>query len=376
MPAAQLRLQRLSLRRFRSYGSLTWHPDGPISVITGPNGAGKTNLLEAVSLLSPGRGLRGARIGDFARIGSEGDGTWAVAGRLRHPIEGALEIATGRAPDGPAERRVFRLDGRPAPQAAATTRVAMAWLTPEMGRLFQEGAAERRRFLDRLVYALEAGHARELAAYEAAMTRRNRLLTEPQPDPAWLAGLEDAMARHGVAVAAARGLLVAGLARVLPGAAPGFPALDLALACPVGERLASRPALAVEEWLAEQLAVRRRADREAGGAGLGVHRSDLIMRIQPGGVPVNRGSTGEQKAVLLSLVLAQAALLAERRGYAPLVLLDEALASLDGVRRSALLAILAASRCQVLLTGTESEPFRPLAPQAEFLRAGGGRLVA
>jgi len=345
-------------------------------VITGPNGAGKTNLLEAVSLLGPGRGLRGARIGEFARIGPDGDGTWAVAGRLQHPIEGPLEIATGTAAEGPAERRVFRVDGRPAFQAAAGRRIAMVWLTPEMGRLFQEGAAERRRFLDRLVYALEAGHARELAAYETAMAGRNRLLSGPEPDPAWLAGLEDAMARHGVAVAAARSLLIAALARALPKAAAGLPPIDLALACPISERLATRPALAVEEWLAGQLAARRRADREAGSAGLGVHRSDLVMRIEPGGMPVKRASTGEQKAVLLSLVLAQAALLAEQRGFAPLVLLDEPLASLDGARRMAVLAILAAGDCQVLLTGTEAESFRPLAPHAEFLRAGDGRLVA
>lgn len=375
MPAAELRLQRLALHHFRSYASLVWHPGRRISVITGPNGAGKTNLLEAVSLLGPGRGLRGARVAEFSRIGPDGDGTWAVVGRLLHPIEGVLEIATGTGVEGPPERRTFRLDGRPVAQIAAARRIAMAWLIPEMGRLFQEGAAVRRRFLDRLVYSLEPGHARELAAFEAAMTRRNRLLADPRPDPAWLAGLEEAMARHGVAVAAARRLLTIELQRVLPQAAPGFPAIALTLASEIGERLANHPALAVEEWLAQQLAARRAADREAGGASLGVHRSDLIVRIGPMGMPANRASTGEQKVLLLSLVLAEAALLVERYGFAPLLLLDEPLANLDGARRAALFAILAAGNSQVMLTGTDAEPFRPLAPAAEFLRAGAGRLV-
>ncbi|MGH7066248.1 MAG: DNA replication/repair protein RecF [Acetobacteraceae bacterium] len=375
MPAAQLRLQRLALHQFRSYASLVWHPDRRISVITGPNGAGKTNLLEAVSLLGPGRGLRGARVAEFSRFGPDGDGTWAVAGRFQHPIEGLLEIATGTAAEGLPERRIFRLDGRPVAQAAAARRIAVAWLTPEMGRLFQEGAAARRRFLDRLVYSLEPGHARELAGFEAAMTRRNRLLAGPAPDPAWLAGLEEAMARHGVAVAAARRLLTIALTRVLPAAAPGFPGIELTLAGAISERLASHPALAVEEWLAWQLAARRPADKEAGGASLGVHRSDLIVRIGAMGMPANRASTGEQKVLLLSLVLAEAALLAERYGFAPLLLLDEPLANLDGARRAALFAILAAMNSQVLLTGTDAEPFRPLASQAEFLRAGASRLV-
>lgn len=376
MPAAQLRLRRLSLSRFRSYRSLVWQPSSSISVITGPNGAGKTNLLEAVSLLAPGRGLRGARIGEWARIGPDGDGTWAIAGRLQHPLEGPLEIGTGSAPEGREARRVFRLEGRPASQTTVGKHVAIVWLTPEMARLLQEGAAERRRFLDRLAYALDPGHARELAAFEAAMTARNRLLATPAPDRAWLSGLEDAMARHGVAVAAARRQWVAALVRILPEAAPGLPNMELSLACPISERLAAEPALAVEEWLAAQLAASRAADRNAGGAGLGVHRGDLVIRLGPAGMPANRGSTGEQKVALLSLVLAQTLLIAERRGVAPLLLLDEPLAGLDGAHRSTLFAILASFSAQVLLTGTEAEPFYPLARQAEFLRAGSGLLYA
>jgi len=372
MAKAALRLQRLTLSHFRNYCGLAWQPAAPISVITGPNGTGKTNLLEAVSLLAPGRGLRGARLGELAETGPGGDGTWAVAGRFAHPTEGLLDVATGTAPDGSTERRAFRLDGQPASQSALRRRIAMVWLTPEMAGLFQEGAAGRRRFLDRLVYALEPGHARELAAYETAMSGRNRLLAEAAPDTAWLAGLEDSMARHAVAVAAARRLVAAGLARVLPEVAPGLPAVGLMLACPIAERLAEAPALAVEEWLAGELAARRPADRQAGGAKLGVHRSDLSMRILPGGMPASRASTGEQKALLLSVVLAQAALVAERRGFAPLLLLDEPVASLDAERRRALLAILAAGGLQVLMTGAEAELFRGLGAKAEFLPPAGG----
>ncbi|HTU53803.1 MAG TPA: DNA replication/repair protein RecF [Acetobacteraceae bacterium] len=374
MPAA-LSLRRISLRAFRNYAALTWQPGAAISIITGPNGAGKTNLLEAVSLLAPGRGLRGARLGELARRGPDGDGRWAVAGRFEHPWHGTVEVATGTLPEGPTERRVFRLDGAPASQAAIAARVAMVWLTPEMARLFQEGPAGRRRFLDRLVYALEPGHARELASYETAMSGRNRLLARPEADTAWLAGIEESMARHAVAVAASRSVVLARLARILPGRAPGLPVAELALACPIAERLARMPALAVEEWLARALGEARAADREAGGALLGVHRSDLVIRDAASGAAAVRASTGQQKGLLLSVVLAHAALVAERRGFAPLLLLDEPAVHLDAARQAALVAILAGHEAQILVSGTDAEPFRPLGGRAELLKVEDGRLA-
>ena len=379
----RLSLRRISLWAFRNYEALTWQPGAPVSVITGPNGAGKTNLLEAVSLLAPGRGLRGARLGELARRGragdAGGDGRWAVAARFEHPWHGTVEVATGTLPEGPqsgmTQRRVFRLDGAPASQAAIAERVAMVWLTPEMARLFHEGPAGRRRFLDRLVYALEPGHARELAAYETAMSGRNRLLARPEADKAWLAGIEDSMARHAVAVAASRSLVLARLARILPGRAPGLPVAELALSCPVADRLARMPALAVEEWLARALAEGRPADREAGGALLGVHRSDLVIRDAASGAAAVRASTGQQKGLLLSVVLAHAALVAERRGFAPLLLLDEPAVHLDAARRAALVAILAGHEAQILVSGTDAEPFRPLGGRAELLKVEDGRLA-
>ncbi|MGC8478023.1 MAG: AAA family ATPase, partial [Acetobacteraceae bacterium] len=229
---ASLTLLRLRLTAFRSYPALVWSPCGRIAVVAGPNGSGKTNLLEAISLLAPGRGLRGARVSELAHRAAPDApaGSWAVAGRFATP-RGTVDIGTGSPPDGPPDRRIFRLDGAaPRAQAEIGERIAMVWLTPRMDQLFQDGAATRRRFLDRLVWALEPGHAREVAAHDAAMSSRNRLLASGRPDPDWLAALEDAMARHGIAATAARAGLVARLDAALAGAlVPGFPATRVRL---------------------------------------------------------------------------------------------------------------------------------------------------
>jgi DNA replication and repair protein RecF len=382
-----MRLIRLSLSDFRSYGSLTWQPQSRISVLVGPNGSGKTNLLEAVSLLVPGRGLRGARTADLVRHSAGG---WAVAGRFSNgttvtdigtgtPSSSSASMGSGSTVSGSSaapDRRVFRLDGAPPrSQAEIAARVAAVWLTPQMDRLFQEALSGRRRFLDRLVWALEPGHAREIAAHDAAMSQRNRLLGEGRADPAWLAGLEDAMARHAVAATAARATLVTRLNAALDGgAAAPFPAAHIGVICPIAERLAASPAVAVEDWLRDGLAASRARDAAAGSAALGAHRTDMALCDAASGLPAAQASTGEQKALLVGLILGHAALIAEARGVAPLLLLDEPAVHLDPARRTALFEALIRLPSQTLVTGTDIETFLPLADHAERLRTGDGRL--
>ena len=375
-----LRLTRLDLSEFRNYAGLRWDVAGRVVVVTGPNGSGKTNLLEAISLLAPGRGLRGAKVGELARLGSAG--RWAVSGRLE-TVSGEVMVGTGTPPDGPAEKRVFRIDGvAPRNQAEVAKLVAVVWLTPQMDRLFQEAASGRRRFLDRLVWALEPGHAREVAAHDAAVASRNRLLAEGRKcgrgaDPAWLAGLEDAIARHGVAASAARADLVRQLNEALAeGAAPGFPRTRMTLDCPIAGRLEEHPALEVEDFLRARLRENRARDAAAGGAALGAHRADMGMEDAETGIPAAQASTGQQKAMLIGVVLGHARLIGAARGFSPLLLLDEPAVHLDEHRRAALFEALAALPAQCFITGTDSALFAPLAGMAEMLVAGDGNLLS
>ncbi len=333
-----------------------------------------------MSLLAPGRGLRGARLADLPRHGSAGH--WGVAARLER--DGRLvELGTAVLPGAAegSERRLFRLNGgAPRNQAEIAESFAAVWLTPQMDRLFQEGASGRRRFLDRLVWALEPSHARETASHDRAMAQRNRLLAQHggrgAADPAWLSALEDAMARHAVAATASRLALTARLNAVLAtGEGLGaFPRAQVALLCPIGERLAGCPALAVEDWLRTALAARRQADGAAGSAGLGAHRADMALAELDTGLAAAAASTGQQKALLVATVLGHATLIAEARGFAPLLLLDEPVVHLDRMRRAALFAALAALPAQALLTGTEAGDFAPLRGAASGWVAGGGGL--
>lgn len=306
---------------------------------------------------------------------------WAAWGGFDGP-DGAAEIGTGTvgaAEGGDAARRKYTLDGEPArSQAELARRAGAVWLTPQMDRLFQDGASGRRRFLDRLVWALEPGHAREVAAHDTAMSGRNRLLAEGRRDAAWLAALEDAMARHGVAAVAARRALATRLNALLAaGTATGaFPAARIDLVCPIAAALEQAPALAVEDRLRADLAAGRGRDAAAGGAQMGAHRTDMSLVHLPKAQPAELCSTGEQKALLVSTVLAHAALIGAARGFAPLLLLDEVAAHLDAGRREALYAALAGLPAQVFLTGTEPDIFAPLQGIAETFRATPEGLLA
>lgn len=342
---------RLALTDFRSYASALIAPGPGFVLLSGDNGAGKTNVLEAVSLLTPGRGLRGAALPQMARIG--GGGGFSVAARL-----GDTELGTGTLAAAP-ERRQLRVNGAAASVNALGEWLGILWLTPAMDRLFAASAGERRRFLDRLVLALEPGHAHHAARYEAAMRARNKLLADDCRDEAWLASLEAAMAEHGVAIAQARARAVHGLEERLADA----PQDDFAGA-----------AIALEGWaggdLAAVLAVNRGRDAAAARATEGPHRQDLAVLHRSKRMPAARCSTGEQKALLLGIVLAHAELTAERRGEPPLLLLDEVAAHLDPGRRAALFARLE-GRGQVWMTATEHALFDGIGDAARFAVADG-----
>lgn len=332
-------IARLSLTDFRSYTDALVEPGPGLVILTGENGAGKTNLLEAVSLLAPGRGLRGAALSEMARQG--GAGGFTVAARLADTVE----IGTGALPSAP-ERRIVKINGVAAAANALAERLSILWLTPAMDRLFNEAAGGRRRFLDRLVLALEPGHAHHAARYEAAMRARTRLLTSDEPaEPAWLGALEGQMDEHGRALAEARARTVA-LLRQRIEAEP--------------DTIFARAGLALEGWEANAtwpLADLRARDTAAGRATEGPHRQDLRVSHLGKGQAAAQCSTGEQKALLIGLILAHAALVAERVGRPPMLLLDEVAAHLDPRRRGALLERLEVGGGQVWMTGTEPALF-------------------
>lgn len=377
--AASLHVSRLALSDFRSYATAALECDGRPVVLTGANGAGKTNLLEALSFLAPGRGLRRARLSQVERQRKDdqpaGPG-WAINARVMLGGE-ETSVGTGRDPDRPAEdmgdRRIVRIDGeRAKTQTALGDLVHLAWLTPEMDRLFMEGAGDRRRFLDRLVYGFTPAHAGRLAAYEKAMRERSRLLRDGRFDDAWLSALEETMATSGVAVADARRRFVEELAEAAELGISAFPVPDLALDGETEAGLARSAALDVEDELRARLAAGRRRDAEAGRALDGPHRSDLAVRHRAKDMPAGQCSTGEQKALLVAIVLATARLQKTARGSAPLLLLDEIAAHLDAARRAALFDEICALGPQAWMTGTDPALFGALVDRASFFTVADG----
>jgi DNA replication and repair protein RecF len=376
---------RIVLTNFRNYREARLGLDTGLVVVTGANGAGKTNLLEAVSLLAPGRGLRGARLGDIDRRGAgedAGGSGWAVAATVS-TRRGAIQIGTGRdcaAAGLRGERRIVRIDGDAARgQAALGEKLGLVWLTPAMDRLFVEGPGDRRRLLDRLVLGLDPEHAGRVAAYEQALRERSRLLRTAvslnrPADPVWLAALEEVMAEKGIAVAAARRDTVHRLDEACAAATGPFPRARLALSGAVEGWLDALPALAAEERLKLALAAGRREDAFAGGAAAGPHRCDLVVTYAEKDIPAAAASTGEQKALLIAILLAHAGLQRAVRGEPPVLLLDEVAAHLDPARRAALFDVLTALESQVWLSGTDTAIFAALRPDARFLSVCDGHV--
>jgi DNA replication and repair protein RecF len=375
-------IRRLSLTNFRSYhaAQVTLDRAGPV-VLTGANGAGKTNLIEAVSLFAPGRGLRRATMEELAF--AEGDGGWAISAE----IEGMLGLATlGTGIDPPADEessptRRYRVDREPVSSATAfADHLRVVWLTPAMDPLFNGPGSERRRFLDRLVLAVDAQHASRVSALERSLRSRNRLLEDSRSDPHWLDAIEHETAEVAVAVAAARAETVARLSSALEQArndAPEFPYARIALEGWMEELLPSHSAVEVEDRYRALLKDNRARDAAAGRTLEGPHLSDLGVTHAGKNMPASNCSTGEQKALLIRLVLAHARLIKDMTGFAPLLLLDEVVAHLDPGRRASLYDALSSLGAQVFMTGADPAAFGDIVSRAQLLliKPGAAELI-
>jgi DNA replication and repair protein RecF len=377
MPRTALR--RLTLTDFRSYERAALVLDGRPVFLFGPNGAGKTNLLEAISFLIPGRGLRNAAIAEVGRREpAEVRGrAWAVAAELEGE-DGPVQLGTGLE-TASAARRTVRIDGDPAQPGRLAELMRLVWLTPREDRLFLEGAGERRRFFDRLVFAGEPGHAVQVGSYERALRERTRVLAESPADPAWLTALEARLAKAGAAMVVARARTLAALqAEIAARGERPFPQASLALAG-AWEAMAGEdvPSEEIEARLARALAAARPRDAAAGRALTGPHRGDVMVGYVQKGRPAAESSTGEQKALILNLILAQASRLSRAESQPnPILLLDEVAAHLDSSRRAALFDEIEALGLQAFLTGTDSTLFATLKGRAQGFSIDAGRLTA
>lgn len=358
---------RLRLSDFRNYAALDLHISTPLVALAGPNGAGKTNILEALSLLSPGRGLRRSPLIALPRKG--GSGGFVVLADIAGESSD-LMLATALSPgETSRECRVDRQQVSSANRFAE--HVALLWLTPDQDGLFRGSAGERRRFLDRLVLAIDPAHGARASAFETAMRNRNRVLEENEGAARWLDAIELEMAELGIALAAARLETVQRLAALTQADAESiapFPFATLMLAGDVEERLVSAPARAVEDWFRAALRDGRTRDRTAGRAIIGPQASDLVVHHGPKGEPAAQCSTGEQKALLVGLILAQAQLIAQMRGAPPILLLDEIAAHLDFARRAALYTMLAKLGGQAFMTGTDANLFEAMGAEGVCFR--------
>ncbi|MFL5162098.1 MAG: DNA replication/repair protein RecF [Microvirga sp.] len=378
-PVAASRIARLILQDFRTYASLDLTVSRPLVALVGENGAGKTNVLEAISLFMPGRGLRRAELSEMAR--NEGPGSFAVSVTLDAPY-GEHRLGTGLEPQGENARasRICRIDGMPASSPTAFAEyLRIVWLTPDLDALFRGAAGDRRRFLDRLVLAVDAEHGTRVNALERAVRSRNRVLEENPDDRLWLDALEREVAELAIAVAAARRETVERLASLIletrEQESP-FPFATMGLEGEIDALVATLPAVDAEDRYRAILRDYRSRDRAAGRTLVGPQASDLLVRHGPKDIPANTASTGEQKALLIGLVLAHARLVASMSGIAPFVLLDEVAAHLDPRRRAGLYDALETLGGQVWMTGADPGLFQELDGRADLLHVAPGHIVA
>jgi DNA replication and repair protein RecF len=366
-------LFRLKLTDFRNYAAVSLALDGRHVVLTGDNGAGKTNLMEAVSFLSPGRGLRRATYGDVTRVGA--DAGFSIFAEL-DGMEGEVEIGTGVDTTDETTARKLRINGTTAKTTdELTDHLRVLWLTPAMDGLFTGGSSDRRRFLDRLVLSLDPSHGRRASDFERAMRSRNKLLDERRFDPSWLSGIEQQMASLGIAMALARQEMLGLLTRLIEETreTSPFPSAVLELSGFMDGQF-GRPAVDLEDDYAAMLAESRYRDAGAGRTLDGPHRADLIVRHRDKQMEAARCSTGEQKALLVGLILAHARLVANLTDHAPVLLLDEIAAHLDEGRRAALFDLVDALGGQAFMTGTDKGMFAALGERAQFLTVADGKV--
>lgn len=355
-----LSIRRLTLTDFRNYSGLRLDIGSRLVALTGANGAGKTNILEAISLLTPGRGLRGTVLEELARQG--GGNSWAIAAEVK-TVHGPVTLGTGwsgQSEAGDSAGRLVVIDGE-AQKSAGTfgDYMRMLWLTPAMDRLFAGPASDRRRFLDRMVTAFDPEHGSRILLFEKVMRERNLLLEETRPDTAWLSSLEAHMAEAAVAIAAARlvGLEALQTHITLARDESSFPWSEISVEGEIEAHIATTPAVRVEDEYRKILRDSRGLDRAAGRTLRGPHRSDMAVVHGPKAMAAGQCSTGEQKALLIGLILAQARAVKEGVGVAPVLLLDEVAAHLDRARRLSLLQALDALGSQSWMTGTDAELF-------------------
>lgn len=356
----RIALHALTLENFRNYTSLRLEAEGQSVVLVGANGAGKTNILEAISLLIPGRGLRRAKIAELDHHHQQPAKPWVVAARL-HGLQGEVVVGTGRlaAVDTESERRLIKIDGcEVKSQHDLSEHAAVLWLTPQMDQMWSEGDSAKRRFLDRLAYAFDPAHAGRVSAYEYAMRDRNRLLQDSRADPHWLDALEQKMAESATAITLARLQTVESLSHVMHESSLSFPKAALTLSGFLEDELKrGETALMAEKSYAAQLLHDRKIDAASGRTQAGVHKSRLTIGYASRNMDAEFCSTGEQKALLLSLVLAHARACAKWKSLTPVLLLDEVVAHLDGKRRRELFDELNDLGAQVWMTGTDVELF-------------------